>query len=601
MQTEHRMADLDLAVIGNCSYAALVDQQARIVWACLPHFDEDPVFCQLLHPTQAEAAEAGYWDIAVEDYSHSTQRYVADTAILTTTLHDRAGNELEIVDFAPRFRQYGRHFRPTALVRRLRPTVGTPRIRVRLRPLERYGAKVPATTHGSNHIRYVGATMTLRLTTDLPLSYIRREVAFELREPATLYLGPDESLTRSVGQLAQEFFERTRDYWREFARMLSIPFEWQEEVIRAAITLKLCSYEDTGAIIAAMTTSIPEARDSGRNWDYRYCWLRDSYFVVHALNRLGATETLERYLRYISNVAAGSPDGYLQPVYGIHLERQLQETMVPSLAGYRGMGPVRVGNSAFSQVQNDGYGSVILAVTQMFFDRRLAGPETDRAFDRLERVGEQAVARYNQPDASLWEYRGTEAVHTLSSVMCWAGCDRLAKIAARLGRPDRAAHWRAEADRLHTEICRRAWSDSLGRFTARWDGDGADASLFLLHELGFLRADDPRFESTVRELEKVLRVGDYVYRYTEDEFGSPSTAFIVCTFWYIDALAALGRRAEARALFERMLARRNHVGLLSEDIDPESGELWGNLPQTYSMVGLINSAMRLSTRWEDAF
>lgn len=595
------MSDLDLAVVGNCAYGALIDRRARVVWACFPHFDGDPLFCTLLsEPDPADPEARGFYEIALEDFAYAEQRYEENTAVLVTTLHDTRGAAVELSDFAPRFRQFGRHFRPTMLARLLRPLHGSPRIRVRLRPTCDYGARRPEITSGSNHVRYVTPGITLRLTTDIPPSFILRETPFVLHEPAALLLGPDESLTRPVGETARELLERTRGYWHDFVRFLNLPFEWQDEVIRAAITLKLCSFEDSGAVVAALTTSIPEAPHSGRTWDYRYCWLRDAYFVVHALNRLGATETLERFLEYITNLAAASPDAYLQPVYGIHFEQRLEEREVTTLAGYRGMGPVRIGNQAWEQVQNDGYGSAILAVTQVFFDRRLRRGSLE-LFDRLQRLGEEAARRFDQPDAGLWEMRGVQRVHTFSSVVCWAACDRLARIARQLDLVERAHYWRRTADRMHETIAARAWNERLGRFAASWDGDGADASLFLLADLGFLRGDDSRFASTVRELATVLRNDRLVFRYIEDEFGRPETAFTVCTFWYIDALAALGRRDEARALFEHMLALRNHVGLYSEDIHPATGELWGNYPQTYSLVGLINSAMKLSRPWDAAF
>ena len=596
------MTNLDLAVIGNCSYGALIDQLGRVIWACFPHFDGDPMFCSLLDGDSADAPDGGgYWDITVEDLAGSEQQYLPNTAILCTRLRDRAGSALEIIDFAPRFRQFARFYRPMAIVRLVRPLEGTPRIRIRLRPRTGYGAAAPEITAGSNHIRYVGDEVTLRLTTDAPVSYVLDEVAFLLDGQLSMILGPDESLTQSVSETGREFQEKTHDYWQEFTRHLSIPFEWQDEVIRAAITLKLCSYDDSGAIIAAMTTSIPEAPDSGRNWDYRFCWLRDSYFVVRALNRLGVTGTLQRYLRYIANLAVATPDGSLRPVYGINPEASLAEREVTGLAGYRGMGPVRLGNQAWKQVQNDAYGSVILSATQVFFDRRLYRQGAPLLFEQLERLGTQAAQRYNQPDAGPWESRSRQQVHTFSSVMCWAACDRLAKIAHRLDLPDRATHWRRLANQMHSEIAERAWNPTLNRFTSSWDGEEADASLLLLHDLGFLAVDDSRFASTVDQVAELLSNGNHLFRYIEDEFGRPETAFTVCTFWYIDALAALGRGEQARELFEELLSRRNRLGLFSEDIDPTSGELWGNFPQTYSMVGLINSAMRLSKTWKEAF
>ena len=385
-------------------------------------------------------------------------------------------------------------------------------------------------------------------------------------------------------------------------RHLGIPFEWQDAVIRAAITLELNVFEDTGAIVAAITTSIPEAANSGRNWDYRYCWLRDAYFVVNALNRLGATRTMERHLGYLLNVVAGAEEGALQPMYGINGRTVRDERDVDSLAGYRGMGPVRVGNQAHQQIQHDVYGAAILAATHVFFDQRLVQRGDEVLFRRLETLGERAAILFDQPDAGLWELRGVTRVHTFSSMMCWAGCDRLARIAAQLGLAERAEYWRRHAARIHDEVCRRSWNGELNSFVATMEGHTLDASLLRLNEVGFLAADDPRFAGTVRAVERELIRGDFVFRYLEkDDFGQPENAFLVCTFWYINALAALGQRQEARALFERMLASRNRHGLLAEHIDPRTMEQWGNFVQTYSMVGLIDAATRLSIRWDEAF
>jgi GH15 family glucan-1,4-alpha-glucosidase len=265
------------------------------------------------------------------------------------------------------------------------------------------------------------------------------------------------------------------------------------------------------------------------------------------------------------------------------------------------MWPVRIGNQAHLQTQNDVYGSVILAATHAFFDRRLPLAGDTVLFERLEDLGRRAVAVYDKPDAGPWELRAFAAIHTFSAVMCWAGCDRLSKIAAVLGLPERQAWWRQQADQLHADISRRAWNAHLGSFVATFEGNTLDATLLLLHELDFLSADDPRFEATVVAIGRTLRRSDLLLRYAiEDDFGLPETSFTICTFWYIEALAALRRKDEARTLFETVLKRRSALGLLSEDIHPETGELWGNYPQTYSMVGLINCAMRLSRHWEEA-
>ncbi len=596
--TENGESNLDLALIGNCIFSALIERHGRISWSCLPSYDGDPMFCRLLNN---DDGDTGFFDVRLDGFSHAEQGYVRNTAVLTTTLHSADGSAVEITDFSPRFKQFGRTYRPVMIVRIIRPVAGSPRITVRLRPAADYNARRPEITYGSNHVRYLMTTGTMRLTTNAPLAMVRDEIPMVLEGPITMIYGPDETLAASVVDTGRDFLERTIDYWLEWVRYLSIPFEWQEEVIRAAITLKLCTFEETGAVIAAMTTSIPESPGSERNWDYRYCWLRDAFFVVQVLNRLGATRTMESYLRYITNVVASSHEGFLQPVYGITTRAHLPESVVNSLSGFRAMGPVRIGNQAHEHIQNDVYGSVILASIHFFFDERLRHPGGGAMFERLEQVGQQCLARFDKPDAGLWEYRKRAEVHTHSAVMCWAGCDRLARIARRLGRMERAMFWDNHANRMHKTIAAAAWNDEIGSFVSSFGGKELDASLLLLNELGFVEASDERFAATVAAIEKRLKHGDYIYRYvTEDDFGVPETAFMVCTFWYIDALAAMGRRDEARALFERMLKLRNSCGLLSEDVDPQDGTLWGNFPQTYSMVGLINSAVRLSRSWEEA-
>jgi GH15 family glucan-1,4-alpha-glucosidase len=413
-------------------------------------------------------------------------------------------------------------------------------------------------------------------------------------------IGPDETLEEPPLALARRFLDATRTYWEEWVRGLSIPVEWQEEVIRAAITLKLCTYEDTGAVVAALTTSIPEHAASGRNWDYRYCWLRDSYFVIRALNRLGATQTMENYLHFIDQVATTGDGAGIQPLFGIGGDAALPERVAAALPGYRSMGPVRVGNLAYVQKQNDVYGAAILACTQLFIDSRLTAPGDWQLFKRLEEFGDRAAQVAFEADAGPWEFRGSEAVHTHSAAMSWAGCDRLARIAAWLGLSARAAHWREQADAMRAELLRRAWNAEAGAFTAAFGGTEVDATALLLPELGLLPPQDPRYIATVAAIERRLKDGDWLYRYRHaDDFGRPATAFTVCGFWYVDALAAIGRRDEAREQFTRMLQSRTKLGLLSEDVDPRSGELWGNFPQTYSMVGIINSAVRLSRAWDE--
>jgi GH15 family glucan-1,4-alpha-glucosidase len=592
--------NLDLAVIGNCQIAALIDELGRIVWTCLPAPDGDPVFSALLS-AEGGASASGVFAVDLVNLAHREQRYVRNTAIVETTLHDASGGAVRITDFCPRYRARGRMFRPMMLVRIIEPVTGRPVVRLRLRPTSDYGRESAPARFGSHHLRFTAGDLEYRITTDASLCLVQEDRPAVLTQPLVFMLGHDETIQEAPGTLARAFLEETRAYWQDWVRTLAVSFDWQEAVIRAAITLKLCTYEDSGAVLAALTTSIPEAADSERNWDYRYCWLRDSYFVIQALNRLGATRTMEAYLHYFDHILARSNDGDLQPLYSIRGDTRIEESTVTTLAGYRGMGPVRVGNQAASQVQHDVYGSVILATAQLFFDERLAQVGDRSLFDRLQSLGSRAAAVYELPDAGPWERRGKLQTHTFSAAISWAGCDRLARIAARLGDMDTAHRWRRSADGMRARILERTWSEKRKAFVSTFDGQDLDATALLLPELGLLAADDHRFHSTVEAIGRELREGDLVFRYRHaDDFGTPRSAFTVCAFWYVNALAVIGRVDEARDHFGRLLARRNPLGLLSEDIDPSTGMLWGNFPQTYSMVGVINSALRLSRTWDEA-
>jgi GH15 family glucan-1,4-alpha-glucosidase len=596
---EQRPADLELAVIGNCEVAALIDVNARIVWACLPRLDGDPTFCALLRE-EGGAAHEGVFAVDVHNLARVEQRYLRNTAILESLMHDSSGNVLRIVDFSPRFRSRERFFRPMMFMRLIEPLAGRPIVTIRFRPSSAYGAEEPSCLAGSHHLSFASGVSRYRLTTDASLQKLDGSGHVVIDRPLAFVIGPDEPVDEAPLALTRRFLEATRTWWEEWVRGLSVPVDWQEEVIRAAITLKLCTYEDTGAVIAALTTSIPEHAASGRNWDYRYCWIRDSYFVIRALNGLGATHTMESYLHFIDQVAATGNGAGIQPLFGIGGDTLLEEHVVAGLPGYRSMGPVRVGNLAYVQKQNDVYGAAILACTQLFIDSRLTVPGDWQLFKRLEAFGHRAAEVASLPDAGPWEFRGTEAVHTYSAAMSWAGCDRLARIAAWLGLSDRAGYWRQQADTMREEILKRTWNDDLKSFASAFGGSNVDATSLLLPEIGMLPASDLRFASTVRAIEQRLKDGDWLYRYRHpDDFGRPATAFTVCGFWYVDALAALGRRDEAREQFIRMLQARTRLGLMSEDIDPRTGELWGNFPQTYSMVGIIHSAVRLSRAWDE--
>jgi GH15 family glucan-1,4-alpha-glucosidase len=591
--------NLELWPIGNCQVSGLIDRTGALVWGCVPRVDGDPVFSALLNGDQREA---GIWRFELEGEVSAKQEYIRNTPHLLTTLEAEDGSAVQILDFCPRFERSGRMYRPVAYVRIVRPLAGNPRIRVVLNPTKNYGAELAETTHGTNHIRYIAGNQSLRLSTDAAVGYIQEGRTFRVEDDLHFFLGPDEPFVGNLRDTVRSMEQNSRKYWQNWVRMLAIPLEWQEEVIRCAITLKLCQHDETGAIVAALTTSVPEAAHSERNWDYRYCWIRDSYYTIQALNRLGALDVMEKYLGYLRNIVDGAKGGQIQPLYSVMGESELNETTASYLAGYRGMGPVRKGNAAYKQVQYDCYGQIVLPSAQAFFDTRLLRMADERDFENLEQVGKMAWAMHDQPDAGLWEFRTRQEVHTYSAVMCWAACDRLANVADHIGKEDRAAVWRERAESIREKIEEAAWKENGegGHYGASFESDYLDASLLQMVELRFLSPDNERFQSTFAAVEKELRRGDHMLRYAaEDDFGAPETAFNVCTFWLIEALHLAGRDEEARTLFTTMLSHTTQSGLLSEDLDYETGELWGNFPQTYSLVGVINCAGLLSKPWSE--
>ena len=444
MAGSKKRSSLNVAAIGNGRVAALLDDGGRLIWWCFPRLDGDPIFSRLL----AGDEEKGFCDVVLDGQISATSSYVRNTGIVETILVAANGSSVKITDFAPRFLRYDRSFHPAQLIRRIEPMSGLPRIVCRFRPTFNYGREATNVSQGSNHIRYTGGSTPIRVTTDLAVSYIVHETPFALTRPVTLVMGSDEPIESSVDALSREFLDRTREFWVAWVRGLAVSYEWQPDVIRAAISLKLCTFEETGAITAALTTSIPEAPNTPRTWDYRQCWLRDAYFVIRALNRLGATQSMEHYLGYITTIIADA-ESPLRPVYGIVHNDTSDEQIAPDLQGFLGMGPVRVGNLASQQMQHDAYGSVILGAAQMFVDRRLPRMGDASLFRDLEQLGQQARRLYLEPDAGIWEYRGRQRIHTHSATMCWVACDRLARIAVLLG-PHRTCSILGAVCRAHT-------------------------------------------------------------------------------------------------------------------------------------------------------
>lgn len=587
------MTTLDrLGLIGNCQYGALVRDDGAVVWCCMPRFDAEPLFGALL-----DEATGGRFVIGPADGSSGVQSYWPNTNILETRF-DGPDGSFRVVDFAPRFVQYERTFRPTQLLRIVEPISGTPRIRVCCEPVLGWSKKAPRRRMGSHHVSYLGYDVELRLTTDVPLSYLSTE-SFALTGKRHFVLTWGQPIEEPLAPLCDRFLSQTERYWQRWVKGCDVPPLYQREVIRSALALKLHCFEDTGAIVAAMTTSIPEAPKSGRTWDYRYCWLRDASYTLGAFRLLGQFEEREQFLEFLVNVASQSRGLDLAPLYRVDGRLDLDERIVSDWLGYRGDGPVRIGNQAASHLQHDVFGEMVLALLPLFVDERSRDQVTLVVLDLVERLAEKAIALAGSPDAGIWEYRGAWRPQTFSTLMCWAAADRTSRICA-IHRPERAEYFAREAGRIREMILRDAVDPVRGCLVADHGGRSLDAALLQAVTLRLLAPEDPRMHATVDAIRRDLEVDGWLRRYSAaDDFGVPEVAFTLCTYWLVEALSVLGRREEARALFERTRAVVAPLGLLSEDVDPRDGRMWGNFPQCYSHVGLIHAAFAASPSWSE--
>jgi GH15 family glucan-1,4-alpha-glucosidase len=584
-----------LALIGNCSYQALIDDTATVVWLCWPRFDSSFVFGSLL-----DHERGGHFSVRPADEKfNSRQDYLPNTNILRTVFESASGS-FEVIDFAPRFMQYDRSFKPAMLMRRARRLSGSPRVVVRLEPMLDYGRKRPGYYLASNHIHWDMDGTALRLTTTVPLTYATESRAFLLEEEAYFALTWGSPLEAPLAETVDNFLDRTRRYWERWVKHTSMPGLLQREVIRSALVLKLHQFEDTGAFTAAATTSLPEEHGSGRNWDYRFCWLRDSYFTLRAMRRLGQFEEMERFVTFLKQLVEAHPNR-LQPVFAISGDPDLHEIELPHLSGYHGNQPVRAGNAAYQQVQNDVYGEMVGAMTPLLLDVRFEnGNDQGHNVRLVKNLLRRMEATLEEPDAGIWEYRGSARVHTFSVLLQWAGAKLARHIGEYLGDGELTDQATRIAGRAR-DLIEATFVESEGYYGDSTTSENPDASLFMMVNLGYLKPSDPRARQHVRALaSKLLLPNGLMQRYRHlDDFGESKSSFTVCGFWYAEALARLGAKAEAAQVCERIASHANHVGLFSEDIDPATGEQLGNFPQTYSHVGLINAAFAISSHPDD--
>lgn len=581
----------DMGVIGNCSYMGYVDVSGNVRWMCWPRFDSPFIFGNLL-----DQEKGGYFYIrpASEGWE-SKQYYLPNTNILCTEFRCADGG-FRVVDFAPRFAQYERHYKPLMLVRKVEPLDNHPEVVAGCKPGGGGLYEPPKAYRGSNHIQYLGLERPLRLTTDFPLDFVMEEQKLVLDRPHYFCLTYGLPLEAPLETTMESFLGKTRDYWEGWVHSATIPSFCQEEVIRSALVLKLHQYQDTGAIIASGTTSLPEHPGSGRNWDYRFCWLRDSYYTLEAFQNLGHFEELQRYSTFIQNVA-GIHDERCRPVYPITGQDESIQERILDLDGYLGNKPVRIGNQATEHIQNDLYGQVLVSLLPLYTDARFVNKNRDLALRNTRALLEGIEATIDSPDAGLWEFRNKEQKHSYTFLFHWAGAHAAAKVADFFGDDEllEKAKGLIEQARQNVEAC---YDADAGVYRQAMKSQNLDASLFQLITMQFI---DPASEKAQQHLDVLARElqGEWplMYRYRhQDDFGKPKSTFLVCAWWYIEALATAGRAEEALEGFKALLKYSNHLGLFSEDVDEHTGSQWGNFPQTYSHVGLVNAAFLIDRK-----
>lgn len=582
-----------MGIVGNCSYLAYIDTTADVKWMCMPRFDSSFLFGSLLD----EKIGGHFYIRPSSDEYTSRQYYIPNTNVLCTEF-TAADGSFVVTDCAPRMTIHERQFRPLMLVRKIHLLEGDPKIHICCQPRGNYGKMEPEAYTASNHIRYMNFDQQVRLTTDIPLTYIEKEQSFVLDQDHYLVLTYGEPLEAPLKETAEEFIRKTTEYWQYWIKSSYIPAIFQDEIIRSALVLKLHQYEDTGGIIASGTTSLSEYHDSTRNWDYRYCWFRDAYYTLRAFNQIGHFEELEKYFDFIHNILRNAENS-LQPLYSITGEKDLDEHIL-DLAGYMNNKPVRVGNKAYVQVQHDVYGQVLVSLLPLYTDKRLNFVKKNSYKTIVPWLLKQIRRTLTMPDSGLWEFRNLEQVHTYTLLFHWAG----AKAAGKIGFIFNDAELIQEAKEIAKEagkLIEDAYNKENKFYPQAIGSANLDASTLSMITMNYLEHDSQKAKDHIAALEKEL-LADHglFYRYKHfDDFGFPESTFLVCAFWYIDALACVGRIDDALSNLQKIMQFSNHLGIFSEDVSND-GSQWGNFPQTYSHVGLINAVFRISRKIDKA-
>lgn len=578
----------DYALIGDCETAALVARDGSIDWLCFPRFDSGACFAALLG-----TPENGRWLIAPAVGIRNIRRHYREGTLILETSYETDSGSVTIIDFMPP------RTKAPDVVRIVEGRRGQVPMHMELIIRFDYGWIVPWVRRMKRGIRATAGPDTLYCRTDVELRGENlhtvadftvsegQRVPFKLTWSSTHQPEPDE-------RDAEESLRSTEAWWREWSKRCTYQGEWRDAVVRSLITLKALTYAPTGGIVAAPTASLPEQLGGVRNWDYRYCWLRDATFALYALMVNGYTEEAHAWREWLINAVAGKPSE-IQIMYGVAGERRLTEIELDWLPGYEGSSPVRIGNASHKQYQLDVYGEIMDA---LYFARRVGLEPSENAWRVQQSLMEFLETGWKMPDEGLWEVRGPRRHFTHSKVMAWVAVDRAVKSVEKFKLDGPIDRWRRLRKEIHDQVCREGFDPELNSFVQYYGSKRLDASLLMLPLVGFLPPKDPRVRGTVEAIQKRLMQDGFVRRYSScpeiDGLPSGEGVFLICTFWLADNLALQGRYAEAREIFERLLYLRNDVGLLSEEYDTGARRLIGNFPQAFSHVGLINTALNLT-------
>ena len=586
------MNNLNYGIAGNCRTAYLVSETGAIDWLCLPYFDSPSVFARIL-----DKDKGGTFEILLDEGYITEQSYIRNTNILCTRF-TRDSDSFEVLDFMPRYRsKKSKYYYPPDVIRYFIYRYGNPSFRIRYIPALEYAKYETLTVIEDDYIKSYtqeGEYDSLYLYTNLSKEDILNQSEIFLKEDAFILLSYNQKLLKQTMELQYLQLHKTKAYWIDWAYSLTSFTKYQKEIVRSALVLKMLSFDKTGAVLAAITTSLPETIGANRNWDYRYCWIRDASMVVRVLTKLGHLNTVKRFVNFIIDIIPDK-DESIQIMYGIDRQKILTEETLDHLRGYEDSKPVRIGNDAYLQKQNDIYGVLMDVIYRQFkiFDTSLENSEF--LWTIVRSIVKIVEANWQKPDKGIWEIRTEEKHFTFSKVLCWVAIDRGISIARFIRKYKYAEQWEKLARKIKEDIHMNAWNSKVQSFTQFYGSDDQDAANLLMESFGFIDANDEKYKLTVKAIEKDLCRNGLMYRYkNKDDFGIPSSSFTMCTFWLINSLQAIGETKKATKMFEQLLTYSNHLGLFSEDIDFETKRLLGNFPQAYSHLALIETAINLS-------